>query len=200
MKAGELPHSVEVSSGTMKIVVAKTAGFCMGVRRAVDLALEHASPSGAPLYTLGKLIHNQSAVELLEKRGARVVDEATPPPSGSKVLIRAHGVPPELQGRYESRGHVVMDGTCPKVKTVHKVIARYREQGYHIVITGDKGHAEVVGLQGYAGDAGHLIQRADDVSALPAMERICVVSQRPSTRWPLRRSPNASRCSSRPPK
>ncbi|MBD3242522.1 MAG: 4-hydroxy-3-methylbut-2-enyl diphosphate reductase [Chitinivibrionales bacterium] len=157
--------------------MAKTAGFCMGVRRAVDLALEHTSSADAELYTLGKLIHNRSAVELLQQRGAQVLDESSPPPPGTRVLVRAHGVPPQTQQQYSSRGHVIVDGTCPKVKTVHKVITRYRERGYSIVISGDEGHAEVVGLLGYAGDAGHLIQSPDDVERLPMFDKVCLVSQ-----------------------
>lgn len=162
---------------SVRIVVAKNAGFCMGVRRAVDLALEHTSSAHAELYTLGKLIHNRSAVELLQQRGARVLDESHPPTPGTRILVRAHGVPPQTQQQYNSRGHVIVDGTCPKVKTVHKVITRYREQGYNIVISGDRGHAEVVGLLGYAGDVGHLIQSPDDVDRLPAFEKVCLVSQ-----------------------
>ncbi len=149
----------------------------MGVRRAVDLALEHASPAGSHVYTLGKLIHNRSAVELLRNRGAEELDPDNPPPVGTKVLVRAHGVPPELQAQYEARGHVIVDGTCPKVKTVHKVISRYRGEGYQVVIAGDKGHAEVVGLQGYAGSAGHLVQTPDDIERLPPMDKVCLVSQ-----------------------
>ncbi|MBN1130747.1 MAG: 4-hydroxy-3-methylbut-2-enyl diphosphate reductase, partial [Chitinispirillaceae bacterium] len=78
---------------------------------------------------------------------------------------------------YATAGHTIIDGTCPKVKTVHKVIQRYRSMGYSIVITGDQGHAEVIGLLGYAGDAGHLIQNDGDIAGLPAMEKICLVSQ-----------------------
>ena len=70
-----------------------------------------------------------------------------------------------------------MDGTCPKVKTVHRVIEKYKNQGFAIVITGDEGHAEVIGLQGYAGNAGHLIKAPDDVDALPHFDKLCVVSQ-----------------------
>lgn len=161
----------------MKIIVANTAGFCMGVRRAVDLALEHTSGTGPPVYTLGKLIHNRPAVELLSNRGARELDDSREPEPGSKVLVRAHGVPPGKVERYAERGHEIVDGTCPKVKTVHRVITKYRGMGYHIVISGDKGHAEVIGLLGYAGDAGHLIQTPDDVDRLPAMEKLCLVSQ-----------------------
>jgi (E)-4-hydroxy-3-methyl-but-2-enyl pyrophosphate reductase len=159
----------------MKIIVARTAGFCMGVRRVVDLALEHTS-SDTRLFTLGPVIHNSAALEMLRNRGAAEIDAQNPPPAGARVLIRAHGVPPHTQETY-ARGYEIVDGTCPKVKTVHKVIEKYRGLGYGIIIAGDKGHAEVVGLQGYAGDAGRLIQTVVDVDRLPLLEKVCLVSQ-----------------------
>jgi 4-hydroxy-3-methylbut-2-enyl diphosphate reductase len=92
-------------------------------------------------------------------------------------LIRAHGVPPQKQQFFQQRGHEIIDGTCPKVKTVHKVIEKHRQQGFSIVIAGDKGHAEVIGLMGYAGDAGYLIQGPSDVEQLPELGKLCLVSQ-----------------------
>jgi (E)-4-hydroxy-3-methyl-but-2-enyl pyrophosphate reductase len=160
----------------MKILIATTAGFCMGVRRAVDLALENSAKSSSVVYTLGPLIHNNQTIEMLKERGVTTLDESKPIPPGSTILIRAHGVEPGVQSSWEPRGHVI-DGTCPKVKTVHRVIEKYRAQGFDIVIAGDKGHAEVVGLLGYAGDAGHLIGLPDDVAGLPNYSKLCLVSQ-----------------------
>jgi 4-hydroxy-3-methylbut-2-enyl diphosphate reductase len=159
----------------MKIITATTAGFCMGVRRAVDIALEHAGKSEG-VYTLGPLIHNNQTVQMLRERGITALDESKPPPPGSTILIRAHGVAPGVQRSWEPRGRVI-DGTCPKVKTVHRVIEKYRALGFAIVITGDAGHAEVVGLQGYAGGAGHLIGSPEEVDKLPDFKKICLVSQ-----------------------
>jgi (E)-4-hydroxy-3-methyl-but-2-enyl pyrophosphate reductase len=161
----------------MKIIVAKTAGFCMGVKRAVDLALENAGKTPHGLKTIGPLIHNRQTIDMLRQR--KVV-ELTGNDAGAgpqTLLIRAHGIPPETQEHYTREGHAIIDGTCPKVKTVHKVIERYRAQGYTIVITGDEGHAEVVGLLGYTGNDGHLIQNESDVDALPETPKICLVSQ-----------------------
>ena len=161
----------------MKIIVAKTAGFCMGVKRAVDLALENAGKLPDGLKTLGPLIHNQQTLVMLRQRRVAEFNDAVDNAGPSTLLIRAHGIPPETQALYAGRGHVIIDGTCPKVKTVHKVIKQYRDEGYHIVIAGDRGHAEVVGLLGYAGDAGHLVNSADDIAALPDFGKICLVSQ-----------------------
>ena len=154
----------------MKILVATTAGFCMGVRRAVDLALEYSGKSGSGVYTLGPLIHNNQTIEMLKERRITTLDESKPISPDSTILIRAHGVAPDVQETYAPKGHVI-DGTCPKVKTVHRVIQKYRAMGFAVVIAGDSGHAEVIGLQGYAGDAGYLIGSAEDVERLPAFAK-----------------------------
>lgn len=160
----------------MKIIIAKTAGFCMGVKRAVDLALEYSSKNPEGIHTLGPLIHNKQTIEVLKQRGVHTIDESKHLPDNSTLLVRAHGVPPSLQKRYTNQ-HTIIDGTCPKVKTVHKVIERFRAQGYKIVITGDEGHAEVIGLLGYAGDAGYLVQTTSDIAKLPDFDKVCLVSQ-----------------------
>jgi len=160
----------------MKIIVAQTAGFCMGVKMAVDRALELSEDKSAA-WTLGPLIHNTQTLDILRHRGVNELDESDPPPPPSTLLVRAHGVPPEVMERYRSAGYNMVDGTCPKVKTVHKVIKRYRKLGYRIIITGDEGHAEVIGLLGYAGEIGQLIQTLADADALPAFDKICLVSQ-----------------------
>jgi len=161
----------------VKVVIAKTAGFCMGVKRAVDLALEHASKAENGIKTLGPLIHNSQTVEMLKQRGVTTLNEDEELNESSTLLIRAHGVPPEIQKNHTDKGHKIIDGTCPKVKTVHKTIERFKNQGYSIIITGDQGHAEVIGLSGYAKEAGHLVQTPDDIEKLPEMSKICLVSQ-----------------------
>jgi len=161
----------------MKIIVAKTAGFCMGVKRAVDLALEHSGKESHGIQTLGPLIHNKQTLEVLKQRGVTTLDEKKPPVEKTTLLVRAHGIPPEMQEKYSTLGHTIIDGTCPKVKTVHKVIERFRAQGFSIIITGDEGHAEVIGLLGYAGNYGYLVQTVDDIAKLPDLDKVCLVSQ-----------------------
>lgn len=141
------------------------------------MAIDHSQSPMRKMYTLGPLIHNRQTVETLSARGITTLEKGQEPPEPSTVLIRAHGVPPQTEQSFREKGHEVINGTCPKVMTVHRVIRKYRAQGYRIVITGDEGHAEVVGLLGHAGDAGHLVQSVDDVSRLPPMEKICLVSQ-----------------------
>jgi len=149
----------------------------MGVKRAVDLALEHASHTNEGVQTIGPLIHNKQTLEMLRQRGVCEIEPNKEYPAASKMLVRAHGIPPDMQNLYSDKGYEVIDGTCPKVKTVHKAISRYRSQGFTIVITGDEGHAEVIGLLGYAGGQGILIDSAKDVATLPEVEKLCLVSQ-----------------------
>lgn len=149
----------------------------MGVKRAVDQALELSNDRSSATYTLGPLIHNKQTIEMLNHRGVCALDEKNLPAKPSTILIRAHGVAPEVMDNYKTAGYKIVDGTCPKVKTVHKVIERHRNHGYKIIITGDEGHAEVTGLLGYAGSSGYLIQTLDDVNNLPEFEKICLVSQ-----------------------
>jgi 4-hydroxy-3-methylbut-2-enyl diphosphate reductase len=161
----------------MKIIIAKTAGFCMGVKRAVDLALENASKNTDGISTIGPLIHNNQTLEMLQQRGVTTLKDSSDPSENKTLLVRAHGIPPQLQQKYSEKGHPIIDGTCPKVKTVHKVIERFKTQGYQIVITGDEGHAEVIGLLGYAGNCGHLVQTVENIDSLPHFEKVCLVSQ-----------------------
>lgn len=165
----------------MKIHVARRAGFCMGVRRALDLALDLAHRERRPVYTFGPLIHNPQVVALLERKGVRKVDsegELAALPAGV-VLIRAHGVAPATLARIRDLGHEVVNATCPKVQYVQGKIQRHARDGRFTVIVGDEGHPEVVGLQGFAG-CRHAVVRdvAEAAARVPAGEaRLCVVAQ-----------------------
>jgi (E)-4-hydroxy-3-methyl-but-2-enyl pyrophosphate reductase len=161
----------------MKIIVAKTAGFCMGVKRAVDLAIENGHTVQNGLKTVGPLIHNRQTIDMLRQHGVAELDKNDTGVAPTTLLIRAHGIPPEMERDFSERGHTIIDGTCPKVKTVHRVIARYRSLGYRIIIAGDAGHAEVIGLLGYAGPDAVLIHSPDEIGPLPEAKKNCLVSQ-----------------------
>ncbi|MBI5679184.1 MAG: 4-hydroxy-3-methylbut-2-enyl diphosphate reductase [Planctomycetes bacterium] len=161
----------------MRVIVAKTAGFCMGVRRAMDILLDAANEkSDGKVYTDGPLIHNPQVLEYLEKRDIRVVRGQTDL-SKSTVVIRAHGITPTRRKEIEDLGAKVCDATCPHVMRVQSIIKRYAAQGYSTVIVGDKGHAEVIGLLGYAEGKGHVVQELDEIEHLPPMDKVCVVAQ-----------------------
>lgn len=134
----------------MKITVAKNAGFCSGVKNAVEKALELAREYGR-VYTIGALIHNEGVVQYLEDRGVRAVtlDEARALPPGSAALIRAHGIPRGDEEYIRSRGVLLFDATCPVVKRIHRIIAERSAAGDDIVIVGDRNHDEVSGAASY---------------------------------------------------
>lgn len=161
----------------MRVIVAKTAGFCMGVRRAMDILLDAANEkSDGKVYTDGPLIHNPQVLEYLEKRDIHVVNGQTDL-SKTTVVIRAHGITPTRRKEIEDLGAKVCDATCPHVMRVQSIIKKYAAQGYSTVIVGDKGHAEVIGLLGYAEGKGHVVQELDEIEHLPPMDKVCVVAQ-----------------------
>jgi len=168
----------------MKITVAETAGFCMGVRRAVEMALDAAIAHPGPIYTYGPLIHNPQVLALLREKGIRILDEI-PEQGNGTVLIRAHGVPPDIRERLETAGFNVIDATCPRVIKVQTVIARHAPSGGASIIIGDKDHPEVVGLLGYAGNAGFVVDNLQDLDALPVFDNAIIVVQTTQNTWLL---------------
>ncbi len=160
----------------MKIVIAKTAGFCMGVRRAVELVLDLPKKYPEPIFTYGPLIHNPQVLSLLEEKGIRTLKEIPEKGSGT-VLIRAHGVPPEIKKKLQESGMIVVDATCPRVIKVQTIIRKYAKQAYACIIIGDKDHPEVIGLLGYAGANGVVAADLPDLARLPAFEKAIVVAQ-----------------------
>ncbi len=164
----------------MRIKLAKTAGFCPGVRRAMNLILEAANKEKGPLYTYGPLIHNPQAIEMLASKGVRVIDpkgDLPPEEEGAYIIIRSHGVAPRERHRIKASGARVGDATCPRVSRVQSIIKKHVREGYTTIIIGDRGHSEVTGLLGYAGAGGLVVEKLDDVTELPELEKVCVVAQ-----------------------
>ncbi len=160
----------------MRIEIAKTAGFCMGVRRAVELALDAPGKYTEPIYTYGPLIHNPQVLSLFAEKGLSILDTIPDHGSGT-VLIRAHGVPPEDKQRLADAGFTVVDATCPRVIRVQTIIRVHARKGYTAIIVGDRDHPEVVGLVGYAGTCGMVVSDMQEVRALPAYEQAIIVAQ-----------------------
>src|SRR5574341_2644607 len=149
----------------------------MGVRRAMDILLDAANgKNGGNVYTDGPLIHNPQVLEYLGKRGIHIVNGQTDL-SKSTVIIRAHGITPTRRKKIENMGAKVCDATCPHVMRVQSVIKKYAAQGYSTIIVGDKGHAEVIGLLGFAESKGHVVQDLEEIEHLPPMEKVCIVAQ-----------------------
>jgi len=164
----------------MAIKLAKTAGFCMGVKRAVDIVLEIAQQSSnRKIYTYGPLIHNPQTIELLKKRGIFPVERIEEIDASGKtiLIIRAHGISPEERKAIRDKGVTIVDATCPKVAHVQSIIRKHAERDYTTVIVGDREHPEVNGLLGYAGPKGVVLSHELEVKNLPDTAKICVVAQ-----------------------
>lgn len=161
----------------MPIILAKTAGFCYGVRRAMKLALTAAQTHKTNLFTLGPLIHNRQAVDLLKSRGISITDSVDNLPPESRVLIRAHGIKPKIRRLLMERCTEVCDATCPHVTAAQNIVRTYTSRGYSCIIIGDRGHAEVEGLLGCAGDRGYVVEDEEDIRKLPEMDKVCIISQ-----------------------
>jgi 4-hydroxy-3-methylbut-2-enyl diphosphate reductase len=160
----------------MKIVIAKMSGFCMGVRRAVETVLEAPAKQPEPICTYGPLIHNPQVLELLESKGIRALSDI-PDAAHGTVLIRAHGVPPDVKKRLKAAGFHVIDATCPRVIRVQSIIRKHARQGAAVIIVGEKDHPEVIGLLGYAGSRGHVAASLEELEALPAFDHAILVAQ-----------------------
>ena len=148
----------------------------MGVRRAVEMVLEMPGKQRGPIFTFGPLIHNPQVLELLREKGISVLEDIPDHGSGT-VLIRAHGIPPAEKQGLEAAGFRVVDATCPRVTRVQSIIARHADQGYESVIVGDRDHPEVRGLLGFAKGRGAVVDKLEDLEALPSFNRAIVVAQ-----------------------
>jgi (E)-4-hydroxy-3-methyl-but-2-enyl pyrophosphate reductase len=163
----------------MKIIIAKNAGFCPGVNNAINKVIELSEHSTKKIYTLGQLIHNNDVIKNLEERGIVAVNSISEinDIKTSILVIRAHGIPPELEEKIKESGIEYVDATCPLVKNAHRIIKEYSEKGYTTIILGDKEHAEVIGLKGYAGDNCFVISSVEEAEKLPDIEKANLVSQ-----------------------
>lgn len=151
----------------MEVLLAPSAGFCLGVRRAVERAVSVAAESTDPVYTDGPLIHNPGMLASLEKLGVHMASDPAAVPAGSVLLIRAHGIPPERRRFLDGLPLRLCDATCPEVARIQGFIRARVARGRSILILGDDGHAEVVGLLGHAQGFGRVISGPADVAALP---------------------------------
>ncbi|HKQ78449.1 MAG TPA: 4-hydroxy-3-methylbut-2-enyl diphosphate reductase [Blastocatellia bacterium] len=161
----------------MEIVLAESLGFCMGVKRVVDMAYRAIEKAdGEQVVTIGPLIHNAQEIERLEKDGVRVADEDSIP-ENSVVIVRAHGVTPQAMQALKSRRLKVMDGTCPYVHYSQRKAFELREAGYAVVIAGDRNHPEIRGILGYINDEAYVVKTVEDVRGLPQLERVGTIAQ-----------------------
>jgi 4-hydroxy-3-methylbut-2-enyl diphosphate reductase len=164
----------------MEIKLAKTAGFCMGVRRAVDTVLDVAQhETTRKIYTYGPLIHNPQTIELLKKRGITAISslDEIKNRENAILIIRAHGIAPDERKIIKESGVRIIDATCPKVGYVQAIIKKHTALNYTVIIAGDREHPEVDGLWGYTQNRGIIVSTLEDAEKLPPMDKVCIVAQ-----------------------
>jgi 4-hydroxy-3-methylbut-2-enyl diphosphate reductase len=160
----------------MEIVLAKSAGFCFGVRRATQMAFE-AAAEHEHICSLGPVIHSPQVVKGLAEQGVKVVTNVEDIPPGS-VIVRSHGVTSEEMHRIQEKQLTIVDATCPFVKKAQEYAAGLSEEGYTVVIVGEMEHPEVQGIVSYSGDAVvHVVADAEQAVALPRMKKVGIVAQ-----------------------
>lgn len=159
----------------MPVTVARHSGFCSGVKRAVAIAEQNAAPG---VYVLGELIHNPDVVKRLEQKGLVTAESVEEVPDGATLIIRSHGVAEAVIRRAEQKGLKVLDATCPSVRRIHEIVRKYYAEGYKIVIVGEAGHPEVVGINGWCNGEAYVLNSVPQ-SALPlnGAEKVCIVCQ-----------------------
>ena len=161
----------------MEIILAKTAGFCMGVKRAMQIAIETAQNSeNKNVYTCGPLIHNPQAVDFLAEKGIKSTANWEKICEGT-IIIRAHGIPKQDQDQMAQKGISLVDATCPHVVTSQKQIKKYFDLGYFIIIIGDKRHPEIQSLQSYAPQKHLVISSMEEVNSTNIPDKVMVIAQ-----------------------
>lgn len=160
----------------MRVVVAPHAGFCFGVRRAIEMA-RRAVAEGRPVYSLGPLIHNRQAVDNLGRQGLTPVEDPDDVPAGARVMIRTHGAGRDVYERLRARGMEIIDATCPFVTRAHDAARRFHEEGYQVLVLGDREHPEAQGIVQQTDGAAVIVSRSEDVDHLALSSRVAVVCQ-----------------------
>ncbi len=162
----------------MKILVAKRAGFCFGVKRAIDIAFKLGDDTQKGIYTLGPLIHNPQVVKKLMMHGVAPVED--PRTADIKTLIiRTHGISPKIHEEISKIGYRIVDATCPFVKKAQRYAQTLKEEGYQVVIVGDRSHPEVQALVGFGGDDVIVINSNEPIPRLKSKVGIIVQTTQP---------------------
>ena len=165
----------------MEVIVAKTAGFCFGVERAVNQAYDQIKHGSGPIYTLGPIIHNEEVVRDLEEKGVKVLNsenEISALTEGT-VIIRSHGVGKHIYDMLKAQGVQIVDATCPFVKKIHRIVQEQNLQGRRVIIIGDETHPEVEGIKGWGDARTMVVKNEEQMEKLPSFtgEKLCIVSQ-----------------------
>ena len=165
----------------MEVIVAKTAGFCFGVKRAVEQVYEQIAKAEKPVYTYGPIIHNEFVVKDLEEKGVCVLntEEELSALTDGIVVIRSHGVGKHIYDLLEAHHITVVDATCPFVKKIHRIVEKQTAEGRRVIIIGSPEHPEVQGIRGWGNDTTLVVEKPEQIDdlLLSKEEKLCIVSQ-----------------------
>lgn len=163
----------------MEIIVAKTAGFCFGVDRAVDTVYNEIGQG--PVYTYGPITHNNQVVMDLEEKGVHIINDLgalkDQPTSEGKIIIRAHGVSEEVTKALSDSSHEIIDCTCPYVKKIHRIVKKHEEASREVIIIGAADHPEIIGIKGWTKLPTHIIESVEEVKQLDINKNYGLVTQ-----------------------
>ncbi len=161
------PSKEVLVSQVRKVVLAEPRGFCAGVEMAIKSLAWMVELFEAPVYCYHEIVHNRSVVEIFERAGVVFVEDVADVPPGAPVMLSAHGSAPEVVAAARDRASLVVDAVCPLVAKVHHEVKVRAGRGFDVVYVGHAGHDEAIGTMAVAPDAVHLVERAEDVAALP---------------------------------
>jgi len=161
----------------LEIITADEAGFCFGVKRAIDIVRDAVADTDKKVYTLGPLIHNPQVVEELSKKGVNLAESIDDIKEDGILIIRTHGVEPKILKKAQQKGLDIIDATCPFVKNAHKYAKKLVETDYQTFIFGDKNHPEVLGIYGYTVDRGYIIENVEDLKNITLKDKVGIVAQ-----------------------
>jgi 4-hydroxy-3-methylbut-2-enyl diphosphate reductase len=160
----------------LKVLIAPNAGFCFGVRRAIDMAQRAAAERGK-VFSLGPLIHNRQAVEALREQGVEPAEELDEVPHESTVMIRTHGAGPDVYAAIAERGQPLLDSTCPFVMRAHTAASRFHQEGYQVLVLGDREHPESQGIVAHTGGAATIVSDPSEAVDLRLGAHVAIVCQ-----------------------
>lgn len=164
----------------MEVRIAENAGFCFGVKRAMNMAWDELeNKTSDNVYSLGPLIHNKQAVDKYKEKGLMEMDSLDKIPSDSKLIIRSHGVGKKIYTESESKNMDIVDTTCPFVKKIHDIVNEFSNKGYKIIIVGNSTHPEIIGINGWCDNEAIIINREEEIDNITFNDNdlYCVVSQ-----------------------
>ena len=163
----------------MKVKIAKNAGFCFGVKRAMNMAWHELEQSESRIYALGPLIHNKQAVAVYEDKGLMTVNDLNEIPKHENVIIRSHGVGEDIYLEAKAKDITIIDTTCPFVRKIHNLAKDFSDKDYKIIVIGDKNHPEVIGINGWCSEDAIILKTLEEAKNLSLNNdfKYCVVAQ-----------------------